>query len=150
MEILYTIIALLVVAVAGYIGDMVRRKYLTDQKINELYQLENMAGEFVKAAEQKFNIALDAAEEIVTPEQRKYIEEQRKRFNANKKKYVMDALKRQFPNIDVDVIDGYIEAAVNAYKTYSGPRPSATPPTPIVLNVVDGKLVPIVGEVLTK
>lgn len=112
MEILWTVAALLFMAISSVVGEYLRRKFATDAKLTELYRMQNTIYTLVQSAEQKFNVALDATEQIVSPEQAEMIKKEREAFNRNKKSYVLAQAKRLFPNVDMDFVDSLIEKAV--------------------------------------
>lgn len=113
-----TVVAVAVSGLLSYALYWLKNYYLTKQRLDELTQAEYTAEKFVRAAEQKFNLVLDTAEQFVTPEQKLLIEAERKKFNESKKKYALDKIKTAYPSIDVDVLDAYIEGAVNYYKQF--------------------------------
>lgn len=116
MEILYVLLAVVGVGLLSWVSSYVRTNYLTKQRLDQLQQAEWLAERYVRAAEQKFNLVLDVAEKVVTPEQAILIKHQRDSYNKDKKAYALGLLKASFPELDTEILDGLIEGAVNFYK----------------------------------
>ena len=59
-------IILILASAATVMLNAVRERFLTKSKLDQLYELENLANTFIKSAEQKFKLAEELGMNLVT------------------------------------------------------------------------------------
>lgn len=122
-EIVIAVLGLIMLAVLTALKDTIQKRFETAEEREQYKKLEDLARMVVIAAEQKYKKMQEHEESLPTGNGQ--LNRSPAKWGGVKKEYAMSILRDKFPDLDVDTIGAYIDAAVDIFIDGNG-NPNST------------------------